>query len=160
MQRNRNKLIIMRSIKIIGIIFVILSIYVFAERIYFYTHAQRTEGTVVYLNKAFIGKMSRHNSSLYFGLGINARSTFYPTVEYSIKNQLYTVNGSIPASILIQYEMDQKVEIIYDANTPNVGFINNSIELWTLPAILLAFGLVFQIAIPFVVSAWSKICKS
>lgn len=140
----------MRLIKMIGLLFIALSIFVFAQRIFFIKHSQKITGTVISLNE-----ISRTDIQA-IGKGARVTTITYPSVEFFIDNHKYIINSSIVASYLKlhsdQYEINQSVEIFYNPTNPKSALINNAIELWTLPCLLLGLGFSFLILIPLMVN--------
>ena len=82
--------------------------------------------------------------------------TYSPVVEFEVNGQAYSFDGDT-ASYPPEYEVGERVEVLYDPNDPNTAQINKYSERWLMPILLIPSMLCGSIILTFfMVRAWRR----
>jgi hypothetical protein len=91
-------------------------------------HGSRTEGTVV----DFVQKQGKDSDG-------NSQTYYYSVFEFPVAGKPYRVTSQV-GSNKASHMRGEKVKVLYPPNTPEGAIIEEWIELWFVPAVLLGLG--------------------
>ncbi|AZQ35670.1 DUF3592 domain-containing protein [Streptomyces cyaneochromogenes] len=119
-----------------GALFLVVGLVLAGVSVAFLADAERAQGTVVSL------EWRSENNSASRKKRTDDRPVAYPVVEYTsaqgTPRTFRSSTGSNPPS----YEVGERVEVLYRADSPDDARINGFASLWLLPLIFGGIGLV------------------
>ena len=82
--------------------------------------------------------------------------TYVPIVEFEAGGKTYSFKGGT-ASDPPEYEVNEKVSVLYDPSDPNTAQINKFTERWVMPIILIPAMIFASIVLTFfMIRAWRR----
>lgn len=120
-----------------GALFLVVGLILAGVSVSFLTDAERARGTVVTL------EWRNDHSGVSRKKRVNDEPAAYPVVEFTSADgtprRFRDSTGSNPPS----YEVGERVEVLYRADSPDDARINGFSSLWLLPLIFGGIGLLF-----------------